>query len=264
MSQYITHFLVAIAVWWLATGAVVIAARRGAGEGDFGTSLVNAIAAASIPLLIASGWIETVAGAYMGFFGALGIWAWHETAFLTGRMAGPSRSPCPPGAKGWERFWAAYGTIRHHEYALAGTLAAIAALQLFQPNRTGLYVFALLWAMRLSTKLNIFFGAPNSVSALLPQRLSYLTSYFRTDRVSVLFWPSIAFCTALFAFLCVLAAAAADASGHELAAYTLLAAFALLATVEHLFLVLPISDSALWRWAIGNTGKPEYDTRPME
>ena len=39
------------------------------------------------------------------------------------------------------------------------------------------------------------------------------------------------------------------------ASLVLLATFTMLAIIEHLFLVLPISDSALWRWAINGSGQ---------
>jgi hypothetical protein len=37
--------------------------------------------------------------------------------------------------------------------------------------------------------------------------------------------------------------------------WTLLASFAALALIEHLFLVLPVRDSALWGWAMEKANK---------
>lgn len=265
MASYLPHILAATAVWWIATGLVVMVARRGTGRGwqdaalsrdgtGVGTMmLMSLVAAASLAMLYAGAGMETALGTYLGFFGALGIWAWHEAAFLTGFVTGPSRSPCRPGLSGWARFRAAFATLSSHEYALFATLVALAVLTWAAPNKTGLWVFALLWVMRVSAKLNIFFGAPNSVSALLPSRLAYLTTYFCTDRISMLFPVTIGLSAAVFVFLC-LSAAGASAS-HEAVGYTLLAAFMGLAIIEHFLLVLPISDSALWRWAMNTNGK---------
>ena len=248
MASYLVHILVAIAVWWLATGIVAIVVRRRMDEGLFSKILSAGMAVASIGLLLASSRIETTTGAYLGFFGALGIWAWHELAFLSGSMTGPSRQPCPADAQGWRRFSAAFATVRHHEFALFATLLLIAVALAGQPNKTGLYMFALLWAMRLSTKLIVFLGAPNAISALLPERMTYLTTYFRTDRISPIYVPTLV--VLLMSLLALCWAAAGAPPNHEPVGFTLLATFLGLAIVEHLFLVLPVSDSVLWRWAI--------------
>jgi hypothetical protein len=111
-------------------------------------------------------------------------------------------------------------------------------------NTTGLLTFCLLWVMRISTKLNIYLGARHAISDMLPDRLSYLKSYFRTDRTSGWFYVSLSaarYCWAGWSH-----AAAAAATDHAAVKWTLLACFAALALLEHLFLVLPVRDSALW------------------
>ena len=47
-----------------------------------------------------------------------------------------------------------------------------------------------------------------------------------------------------------LARTALAASGDAAVQWSLLTGLALLGVVEHLFLVLPLRESALWRWAI--------------
>ena len=58
--------------------------------------------------------------------------------------------------------------------------------------------FALLWVMRLGAKLTIFSGAPELSTNMIPERLSYMKSYFRHDRVSLAFWLSLAGCLFFF------------------------------------------------------------------
>ncbi len=45
-------------------------------------------------------------------------------------------------------------------------------------NMLGAQAFALLFALRLSAKLNIFLGVPAFVDEMLPPHLAYLRSYF--------------------------------------------------------------------------------------
>ncbi|HIP79930.1 MAG TPA: DUF3623 family protein [Kiloniellaceae bacterium] len=47
------------------------------------------------------------------------------------------------------------------------------------------------------------------------------------------------------------AAFSADADAFAAAGYTLVGAMVVLGTLEHWLLVLPLQDSALWRWALG-------------
>ena len=141
--------------------------------------------------------------------------------------------------------------MRDHEIALFATVLGLVWFMGGVENTTGLLAFSLLWVMRVSTKLNIYLGARHAISDMLPDRLSYLKSYFRTDRTSGWFYVSLGGTALLLAWL-VFAAATAE-TDHAAVKWTLLAAFAALALIEHLFLVLPVRDSALWGWAMDKT-----------
>ena len=80
----------------------------------------------------------------------------------------------------------------HHEVALAVTAVAVAALTLGQPNPIGGWTFLMLFAARLSSKLNLFLGAPNFSAEFFPAHLRYLTTYLRKGPVSALYPVSIA------------------------------------------------------------------------
>jgi putative photosynthetic complex assembly protein 2 len=112
-----------------------------------------------------------------------------------------------------------------------------------------------MWVMRISTKLNIYLGARHAISEMLPNRLSYLKSYFRTDRTSGWFYVSLSGTAMVLGWLSH--AAATASTGHDIAKWTLLACFAALALLEHLFLVLPVRDSALWAWAMERKNKTQ-------
>lgn len=245
------HFLavvVAVLAWWLSTGAVLFAAGREAPRRVPLVIFATLLAIAGLWAVHEGGRIGGLPGVYMGFFGGLAVWAWHEITFLAGIITGPRRTACPPGAIGLERFKAAFATIRDHELGMVATLGLLVLIAWDAPDRTGLMTFALLWAMRISSKLLLFMGARHVATAMLPPRLDYLATYFRTDRTTPAF-PVFAGAIVLV-FLGLAVTAGASAHPAEAVAATLLATFAGLAVLEHLLLVAPVSDAALWRWAM--------------
>lgn len=248
MLHYSAAVVFVILAWWLSTGTILIAAGRETPR------IVPVMAAASI--MAAAGfaglWISSemadVEGVYLGFLSALAIWAWHEASFLTGLVTGPRRTQCPPNLTGLARFKAAFEAIRDHELAIAATGIVIVAISAGAENRIGMWTFLLLWVMRITAKLVLFLGAPHVAVTMLPPRLAYMSSYFRTDRVSVVF-PAFVIAM-IFAFALLCHAAATAGALHDGITAAMLATFLALAIIEHLFLVFPVSDAALWRWAM--------------
>jgi len=241
----------AIAAWWLATGVVIVLARQGDRRFGMVMALVTLIAFAGLAGLAFTLDGKTTASAYAAFFSALALWAWHETTFLIGLVTGPRRIGIADLPVETSRFRAAFLTVRDHELALAATAIAMLLFMHDADNKTGLMTFLLLWVMRISTKLNIFMGAQYAVSDMLPERLAYLKSYFRTDRTSRWFYVSLTGSFLLFSYLVVLVSG--SQTSHDTVKWSLLATFAGLALVEHLFLVLPVKDSALWSWAMARS-----------
>jgi putative photosynthetic complex assembly protein 2 len=236
-------------LWWFSTGAILWLDRRP--RSTYRVSLLAGLAVALLALfgLDASKGSATPAAAVIGFTSALVIWGWHELSFLTGLITGPRAAACPPGASGWRRFTLAASTLIYHEIALALTAVTLTALCWGQPNPVGAWTFLILFACRLSAKLNLFLGVPNFTDSLFPEHLRHLTSYLKKGPMSVLFPLSM---TAG----CILAAALAwralqpGASAFTLVAFSLTFALTALALIEHAFMVLPLPDAALWRWAL--------------
>ena len=253
MSHPFAVIVLAVLVWWLSTGLVLMAVRRA--ENVPGTAPVRAVLGwmtvaglAGLGMLIAAADMMTPAGSLLGFFGALLVWSWHEAAFLTGALTGPARGECPPGLSGWSRFLAAWRAVSHHEVAILATVVVLFLLLRDGPNHFGLATFMVLWVMRISAKLVIFLGAPNAVSDLMPRRIAHLKSHFRTSGITPFFPLAIALAAGLFIVLC--AGAANAVLPYSVTGHVLLASFVALAILEHFILVLPVSDATLWRWAI--------------
>jgi putative photosynthetic complex assembly protein 2 len=246
--------LYTVFLWWFSTGAILWLDRLP--RSTYRWSLLGASLAtmAAIYGLISSLHVTTPAGAICAFSCALGLWGWHELSFLTGFIAGPRREPCPPGATGRRRFVLATATVIHHELALVATAVALTLAALGQPNQIGCWTFDILLAARLSAKLNLFLGVPNFSDAFFPDHLRYLTSYLRKGPISPLFPLSIVGGAAVLVAT-GRALMAPEAGAFEATGYSLIAALTALALIEHGFMVVPLPDTALWRWAMPASAK---------
>jgi putative photosynthetic complex assembly protein 2 len=252
--------LVALFAWWFSTGAILLAIRH-ADRGAPGAHLRTLLR--SLPVLglgAAALWRglgdASVAGAYLGFFGALAVWGWFELAFLAGILTGPNRHDCPPDAPEWERFVRAWGTIAYAEMALAAVLILLLLAGWQAPNQTGIWTFAVLFLARISAKLNVYLGVPNINVEFLPRPLAHLASHFRIAPMNGLFPFAVTALT--FAVGCWVERALDQPAGSGArAGFALLAALTALAVIEHWMMVLPMQDARLWRWML-----PVNETRP--
>ncbi len=236
-------------LWWFSTGAILWLDRRP--RRTYRATLLAGFVLALLALVgLGFGMgSATPAGAVVAFTSAVLIWGWHELSFLTGLITGPRAAPCPPGAVGWRRFVLAASTLIYHEIALALTALALVAMSWGRPNPVGAWTFLILFACRLSAKLNLFLGVPNFTDSFFPEHLRHLTSYLRKGPMSALFPVSV---TAGCALAGVLAwrALSANASAFDAVAFSLLFSLTALAMIEHAFMVTPLPDAALWRWAL--------------
>jgi putative photosynthetic complex assembly protein 2 len=238
--------LFALAMWFVGTAAVVWLDSRPPSTFRASFRTAGAVAGAAMVAIWATRQDPDAGGAYVAFAAAILVWGWHEMGFLMGFVAGPRRLPCPPGVHGWARFRLATATVIHHEIALAAQLGLLVALTWGAPNQAAPLAFGVLFAARLSAKLNLFWGVPNLSDEVFPAHLAYLKSYFRVRAANPLFPVSIvAGSVAAWGGWTI---ANASTGGAAVAA-TLATALIVLAVVEHLFLVLPLRDGAMWRWA---------------
>ena len=249
MLAYAAPIAFTLFVWWFATGVILY--LDGLPQRTFKFTMAGATVLAGLGFvgLVASSRVATPAAAYCAFTCALLVWAWQEVAFLLGWVTGPRRVPCPADARGWRRAALAFATVAHHELALLLLGAGVAVATWGQANRTGLWTFAILWAMRQSAKLNVFLGVRNLSEEFLPAHLKYLQTYFVRKPMNAL-WP-VSVIAASVAVVPLWAAASASPGGtYGFASAALLATLLSLAIVEHLFLVLPLPFAALWQWGL--------------
>lgn len=244
MLVYGLAILFAITVWWLSTGVILWMAARPEARHKMGMGIATLLALAAFGLLAHTSTTTGTASVYGGFIAAILIWGWHELSFLYGYVTGPRMSACPAGARGARRFSDAFETILYHELAILMTGVAIAFICVGAENITALATYMILWAMRISAKLNLFFGAPNITLGIMPERLAYLESYFRKGAVSLFFPLSVTAGTLATAWFAMLAASAETAIAAS--QFTLLATLLGLAVIEHWFFVIPFNEIRMW------------------
>ncbi len=237
----------ALFVWWFATGVILY--LDGLPSRTYPVTMLGAsvLAAAGLLALHGSRHDASAIGAYHAFTGALAVWGWNEVAFLLGWITGPRRTPATPGVRGLQRVLEACEMVLWHEAALALGFAAIVFASWGGDNMLGVQTYVLLWAMRLSAKINIFLGVPNAPVSFLPAGLKHLASCFRERSMNFLFPVSVTVSTVVLALF---GWRAAMAEGGEAIAFAFLSAFMALAILEHWFLVLPWPSEKLWKWGM--------------
>ena len=240
----------AVIVWWASTGAILVMVRRADARGAHAAATWGALPVLGLGLwgVHATAGAATPAGAYLAAASALAIWAWVELAFLLGTITGPAPHPARDGAPEWERFVRAWGTVAYHEIALTAALFAVWALTAEAANPFGFWTFAVLWAARISAKLNLYLGVTKVNVEFIPRPLAHLPSHFREARMNWLFPSSV---TALsFAAACWAERVAAAQTPFESTGFALLTALTGLALLEHWFMVVRLPDEKLWRWML--------------
>ena len=249
--------LFALLCWWFGTGAILWLVRRPATSFRTSLMLCTVLLAFSLWTTQLSMQAQTVGNAYLAFASVIAMWAWHEVAFLTGWLTGPRRVPLEPGARGWRRFRQSTQVLIWHELALLLNFAVLLWMQQGQPSHVALCTFAVLWCMRFSAKMNLFFGVPEVGEQYLPKHLAYLGSYFRKGRLSAFFYLSVSASCALWAWIVweVVSGRVVVSTG-----WVLLASLLGLAIVEHLIMAFPTPMQKLWGWAMSRS--PSSDRLP--
>ena len=248
--------LFVIVVWWASTGAIFYANGRPRRTQHWSLAGIVGLAVLADYAILFTRNDPGPLEAAIAFAAAIAIWGLIEMTFLMGYITGPRRTVCPPDTTPGQRFRFACLAIAHHEIAILAALALIGWQTTGAANFVAAGTFGLLWLMRLSTKLNLFFGVPNTAAELLPPQIAYMKSYFRRAPMSGFFPLSVSAATVL---TCVLAirAGAAPAASFEITGYAMLAALSALGMIEHWFLVLPIPAQTLWGWSLEGRARPD-------
>jgi putative photosynthetic complex assembly protein 2 len=247
LSSVAITVLVAVISWWLGTGAILWLVRLPPRLFKRSMSVLSLLLLVS---LLGTAWSMrqlSVAADYVGFLSVILMWSWHEMAFLSGWITGPRRVVQEQDAVGWRRFNLAVQALLYHELALLLNFVLLYAMQQSQPNHVALCTFALLWCMRLSAKLNLFFGVPHVGDQYLPSHLVYMASYFRRSPITGCFFLTITVSTVTWLWLVIQAQRGAV---EVSTGWVLLASLLGLAIIEHILMVFALPLQRLWGWAM--------------
>jgi putative photosynthetic complex assembly protein 2 len=241
--------LFAVFLWWASTGAILF--LDGLPRRTYVASMaaMSLVAVLSLAALWFTRGVVTSGAVIIAFTAALALWAWNEMAFLMGFITGPRKRAATPGVRGLARFRESAATLISHELAILATALLIWITTRDGQNLFGLWTFIILWVMRLSTKINIFLGAPNITEEFLPPHLAYLSSYFRKRPMNGFFPISVTGATLAAAWLAHLAFMPGRGAG-EVLGYSLIAALTALAALEHWLLFVPLPAQRLWAWSL--------------
>ena len=247
MSETLLACGFAAMCWWVGTGVILWLDRLPPKSFKWSLSAWTGLLLLSFWGVYESMQQISVANAYLGFGSVIVMWGWHELAFLTGWMTGPRKVALQPGTTGWTRFTQSLGVILYHEVALLVNFALLWLIQNDHPNQVALCTFSLLWFMRVSGKLNLYFGVPQSGAQYLPGHLSYLGSYFPARNMTT--WFVLSFTAAIGAWLWLLSQTQLGVI-EVTTGWVLLASLLGLGILEHAMMVLPWPMERLWGWAL--------------
>ncbi len=239
----------AIFIWWFSTGIVILLNRMSRTAITMSLVISSALGIGALAGLAHTAQQTGVTGAYCAFTCALLAWGWNELSFLTGWITGPQKTAIPKSTMGWPRFTASFNAVVWHELVILLVGLAIVAITWDAPNQVGTGTYLVLWMMRTSAKLNLFFGVRNLSEEFLPAHLAYLESFFKRRRMNA-FFPFAVVSAIGCLWLLVDYASQPTATSAQVVGAVLVGTMLALAIVEHLMLVLPLDTTALWRWAI--------------
>ncbi len=249
MNSVSLAILYTVFVWWFSTGVILY--LNGLPRKSFKWTMSGAtvILLAALYALQLTSHVSEVWAAYCAFTCAVLVWAWQEIGFLLGFVTGTRKTDCPDGAHGWRKFGLAAETILYHELALIVLGAMVWLMTKDGVNAIGFWTYLVLWAMRQSAKLNVYFGVRNLNEEFLPHHLKYLQTYFRRRPMNA-FLPVSVVVSLIVVVPIWQSAVVAPTGGVESVGMALVATLLSLAILEHLFLVIPLPFEALWRWGL--------------
>jgi putative photosynthetic complex assembly protein 2 len=247
LSTTLGACLFAVFCWWLGTGAILWLVRLPVSTFRWSMFFLSFLLGVSLWTASISMRSHSILNAYIGFVSVIAMWSWHEMAFLTGWLAGPRRVALEPGLNFNRRFGQSVMALLYHEVALLFNFGVLLALQQGQANHVALCTYALLWCMRLSAKLNLFFGVPQVGEQYLPAHLRYIGSYFKSGGISAFFFFTMALACVVWSWMIweLQTGAVTISTG-----WVLLSSLLGLAIIEHVLMVFALPLQRLWGWAM--------------
>ena len=249
MTDTIVALGFAIFIWWFSTGIVILLNRMSRTAVTMSLVISSALGLGALAGLSHTAQQTGVMGAYCAFTCALLAWGWNELTFLTGWITGPQKTAILKSTSGWPRFMASFNAVAWHELSILVVGLVIVAITWDAPNQVGTGTYLVLWVMRTSAKLILFFWVRNLSEEFLPTHLAYLESFFKRRRMNA-FFPFAVVTASVCLWLLIEFANQPMTTPAQVVGAVLVGTMLALAIVEHFMLVRPLDTTAWWRWAI--------------
>ena len=246
--DYALPIAYALCLWWFSTGLIFYLDQLPVRTFRWSMAGATALLLASLYVIWSGGADVSLWGVYAAFTAGVIAWGWQEISLYTGFVTGPRKHRCAEGCSGWRHFGHAIGVNLWHEMAIIGVAVVIAVLSWGNENQWGLWSYLLLWVMHLSARLNVFLGVRNVSEEFVPAHMEVLKSFLTRKPMNLLFPVSVTGGTIGAVLLFQQAMSASDPAA--VAGFSLLAALASLAVVEHWLLMLPLPVEKLFRWSL--------------
>lgn len=259
--SYLLPMAFALFLWWFSTGLIFYLDQLPVRTFKWTMTGATAVLAGALYTIWVTSEDGSLLAVYAAFTAGLLAWGWQEVSLYTGFVTGPRKHACAPGCSGWQHFGHAIGVNLWHEIAIVVIAAIILALTWNGANHWGLWAYLLLWAMHLSARLNVFLGVRNVSEEFLPPHMEVLKSFLSRKPMNLLFPFSITAATVGTLLLFQMALSAN--SPEEQTGYSLLAALAGLAVIEHWLLMLPLPVERLWRWSLPHRSGAAKSRKPI-
>jgi putative photosynthetic complex assembly protein 2 len=238
----------ALCLWWFATGLIFYLDQLPVRTFKWSMAGATAVLAVSLYVIWLYAADTSLWAVYASFTAGVLVWGWQEISLYTGFVTGPRKHRCAAGCSGVKHFGHAIGVNLWHEIAIILGAALIAGISWDAANQWGLWAYLLLWTMHLSARLNVFLGVRNVSEEFVPAHMEVLKSFLNRKPMNLLFPFSITAATIGSVLLFQEAFSAPEA--EDRAGFSLLAALATLALVEHWLLMLPLPVERLWQWSL--------------
>lgn len=246
--EYALPIAYALCLWWFSTGLIFYLDQLPVRTFRWSMAGATVLLGLSLYVIWSMRGDTSLWGVYASFTAGVLAWGWQEISLYTGFVTGPRKHRCAEGCSGWRHFGHAIGVNLWHEIAIIMVAMIIAGLSWSSENQWGLWSYLLLWIMHLSARLNVFLGVRNVSEEFVPAHMEVLKSFLTRKPMNLLFPVSVTGGT-IGAVLLFQKAFSATNPG-EVAGFSLLAALASLAVIEHWLLMLPLPVEKLFRWSL--------------
>jgi len=248
--DYALTIAYALCLWWFSTGLIFYLDQLPVRTFKWSMAGATGLLALSLYVIWHMRADTSLFAVFASFTCGVIAWGWQEISLYTGFVTGPRKHRCAEGCSGWRHFGHAIGVNLWHEIAIVIVAAAIIWLSWGSDNQWGLWSYLLLWIMHLSARLNVFLGVRNVSEEFVPAHMEVLKGFLTRKPMNLLFPFSVTGGT--IGSILLFQRAFSASNPVDAAGFSLLAALASLAVLEHWLLMLPLPVEKLFRWSLPN------------